>query len=162
MCGGWGGARGLPINLIDWAASGNGRGIVILLDGEVLPHWWTNSVSFLHDELNGHISYFRDNHPVISDAAATDPLNGGLSSAGLSNWTNSFHAGFTGGDVEGYTGTVFSTTAAHRGTPLVIVTRAFASAPVANEPLPKAYVQMLAALAAIGWLACAHQRRVGV
>ena len=37
----------------------------------------------------------RENQPSIPTAAQNHPLNAGLTSKGLSNWTNSFHAGFS-------------------------------------------------------------------
>ena len=104
--------------------------------------WWTNPDSFLHDELAGHIAYFRDNHPDIPLAAAGYPLNGGLTSAGLANWTNSFHAGFTG-LIPGYTGTVFATVAGHDGVPLTLATSTFVNAPV---PLPPTSMLLCSAL----------------
>jgi hypothetical protein len=115
-CGLWDGARGYLVNMVNWAASGNGLGIVALLDGEfpaVADRWWAQPNSFLHDELAGHVQYFRDNAPVLSSAAEGYPLNAGLTSTGLGDWRNSFHAGFV--DVAGYTGTVFSSARPRRG-----------------------------------------------
>ena len=141
-CGYWDGARGYLVNMVNWAASGNGLGIVALLDGEfpvLADRWWQKSTSFLHDELAGRVQYFRDNAPVISPAADAYPLNDGLTSLGLSNWRNSFHAGFV--DVPGYTGTVFSTS--YLGVPVSIATSAFVSAPTAPVPLPPALLNLL-------------------
>lgn len=134
-CGEWDGARGYLVNMVNWAASGNGLGIVALLDGEfpaVADRWWAQPTSFLHDELAGHIQYFRDNAPVISQDAAAYPLNGGLSSQGLGDWRNSFHAGFI--DVAGYTGTVFST--ARPGVAVSIATTTFVAAATTPAPAP--------------------------
>lgn len=144
-CGLWDGARGFLVNMVNWAASGNGLGIVALLDGEfaaVKDRWWVQPNSFLHDELAGHVRYITDNAPVISDEAAAYPLNGGLSSLGLSQWRNSFHAGFV--DVPGYTGTVFSSR--QPGVALTIATSAFVAAPTSPVPLPPAVFNFLFAL----------------
>ena len=145
-CGFWDGARGYLVNMVNWAASGNGLGIVALLDGEfILPiadRWWQKPTSFLHDELAGRVQYFRDNAPVISPEADAYPLNDGLTSLGLSNWRNSFHAGFI--DVPGYTGTVFSTL--RPGVPVSIATSAFITAPTAPVPLPSALLPLLLSL----------------
>jgi hypothetical protein len=134
-CGLWDGARGYLVNMVNWAASGSGLGIVALLDGEFAPldqRWWTQPTSFLHDELAGHMQYFRDNAPLISATADAYYLNDGLSSQGLSDWRNSFHAGFV--DVAGFSGTVFSSVMP--GVPLSIASSAFASAATTPTPLP--------------------------
>ena len=144
-CGYWDGARGYLVNMVNWAASGNDLGIVALLDGEfpaLADRWWQKSNSFLHDELAGRVQYFRDNAPVISPAADAYPLNDGLTSLGLSDWRNSFHAGFI--DVPGYTGTVFSSL--RPGVPVSIATSAFVSAPTAPVPLPPALLHLLLGL----------------
>jgi hypothetical protein len=156
-CGYWDGARGYLINSVNWAASGNGLGIVALLDGEfpaVSERWWTQPNSFLHDELAGHVSYFRDNAPVIPPGAGAYPLNAGLTSQGLSNWRNSFHAGF-GSGIAGYTGTVFST--AQPGVAVSIATTAFVDAPTAPIPEPAVAIQVIAGLLVIFWVL--HSRR---
>ena len=144
-CGLWDGARGYLVNMVNWAASGNGLGIVALLDGEFAAldkRWWVAPDSFLHDELAGHVVYMTENAPVISAAAAAYPLNGGLSSLGLSQWRNSFHAGFV--DVPGYTGTVFSTR--RPGMLLSIATTALVAASTSPVPLPPAVFNLLFAL----------------
>lgn len=144
-CGLWDGARGYLVNMVNWAASGNGLGIVALLDGDfpaLADRWWVQPDSFLHDELAGRVQYFTDNTPVISVEAAAYPLNNGLSSLGLSQWRNSFHAGFI--DVPGYTGTVYSTR--RPGVPLTIATTAFVTAPTSPVPLPPAVYSFFLAL----------------
>ncbi len=132
-CGLWDGARGYLVNMVNWAASGHGLGIVALLDGEFPPlaeRWWTQADSFLHDELAGHVQYFRDNTPLIPTTADAYYLNDGLTTQGLRDWRNSFHAVFF--DVAGYSGTVFSSVMP--GVPVSIATAAFASA--ATTPWP--------------------------
>ncbi len=92
----WDGALGHAVNAVNWAASGNGLGIVSFVDGEFPgAFWWTHSDSFLRSELNGYVTYAgSDNAPIIDALEASFPLNSGLTSLGLSDWTNSFHAFF--------------------------------------------------------------------
>ena len=138
-CGVWDGARGYLVNMVNWAASGDGLGIVALLDGEfpaIADRWWSQPNSFLHDELAGHIQYFRDNAPLIPSEASAYALNNGLSSLGLSDWRNSFHAGFV--DVAGYTGTVFSS--ARPGVLVSIASSVWVSAATTFEPAPTGVV----------------------
>ena len=97
----WDGALGHLVNAVNWAASGkvvggNHLGIVSFLDGEFPgSFWWTHPDSFLRNELNGYVSYATsDNTPIIDALAASHPLNFGLTSLGLSDWDNSFHAFF--------------------------------------------------------------------
>lgn len=154
-CGLWDGARGYLVNMVNWAGSGNGLGIVALLDGEfpvLADRWWVKPSSFLHDELAGHVQYFRENGPLISDPAAAYPLNAGLTSLGLSNWKNSFHAGFN--NVPGYTGTVFSSRLP--GVPVTIASTGFVGASTSPIPLPPALFNLLIALLVLaprGWRA---------
>jgi len=110
-CGSYDGARGYVINSVNWAASGRGLGIVSFVDGEFPgSFWWNDPRSFLQHELSGHVRDFgtsHENSAVINLAESAYPLNHGLSSTGLSNWFNAFHAGFTG-IIPGYTATVDS------------------------------------------------------
>jgi hypothetical protein len=99
----WDGALGHAVNAINWAGSGSGLGIVSFLDGEFEgSFWWTHADSFLRDELDGYVDYAgSEQNPVINPCQALHPLNAGLTSRGLSNWTNSFHATFL--PIDGYT-----------------------------------------------------------
>jgi hypothetical protein len=82
----WDGALGHAVNAINWAGSGSRLGIVSFLDGEFEgSFWWTHTDSFLRDELDGYVDYA---------GSEQNPINAGLTSKGLSNWTNSFHATF--------------------------------------------------------------------
>ena len=98
----WDGALGHAVNAINWAGSGNGLGIVSFLDGEFEgSFWWTHADSFLRDELHGYVDYAgSDQNPIINPCQAQQPLNAGLTSIGLSNWINSFHATFL--PIQGY------------------------------------------------------------
>ncbi|HUG35868.1 MAG TPA: hypothetical protein VML54_02900 [Candidatus Limnocylindrales bacterium] len=123
----WDGALGHLVNAVNWAGNGNGLGIVSLLDGEFAgSFWWTHADSFLRSELLGYVDYDgSDNDPIIDPLAATFALNFGLTSAGLSDWGNSFHARFLD-SVPGYTQIVGS--GADPGSAVAIASSAFASA----------------------------------
>lgn len=99
----WDGALGHAVNAINWAGSSHGLGIVSFLDGEFEgSFWWTHADSFLRDELDGYVDYAgSEQNPIINPCQALHPLNAGLTSTGLSNWTNSFHATFL--PIPGYT-----------------------------------------------------------
>lgn len=104
----WDGALGHTVNAINWAGSGKGLGIVSFLDGEFDgSFWWGNADSFLRDELSGKVVYSgNEQNPIINPLQATHFLNTGLTSQGLSDWDNSFHAFFR--PVDGYTAIVDS------------------------------------------------------
>ncbi|MCC7486988.1 MAG: PEP-CTERM sorting domain-containing protein [Burkholderiales bacterium] len=103
----WDGALGHLVNAVNWAGSGRGLGIVSLVAAEYPGAlWWVDHRSFLRRELKGHVTVWdrngtRENNPVIPEAMKGHPLNAGLTSRGLSNWRNSFHAGFAG-SIPGY------------------------------------------------------------
>lgn len=98
----WDGALGHLVNAVNWAGAGNKLGIVSLLDGEHPgSFWWTHEKSFLLNELHGRVSYAgSEQKPIINPSQADHPLNSGLTSKGLSDWNNSFHAFFL--PVDGY------------------------------------------------------------
>ncbi|MCF6247764.1 MAG: PEP-CTERM sorting domain-containing protein [Desulfobacula sp.] len=91
------GARGFIINAVNWAASGTGLGIVSMADGYSGSgsEWWLNANSFLKNELDGYVSYFQDENVIIPSGMETFPVNEGLTTALLSNWGTSSHAGFS-------------------------------------------------------------------
>jgi hypothetical protein len=102
----WDGAVGHLVNAVNWVASGRRMGVVSFVAAEFPgSQWWLHKDSFLRAELsngsaaNGLVTIFgpgtRENSPTIPSAAVNHPLNAGLTSKGLSNWTNSFHAGFS-------------------------------------------------------------------
>lgn len=97
------GPRGFIINAINWAASGAGLGIVSMVDGffDTGSQWWTHQDSFLRDELLGYNEYWQDETVYIGPGQDVFPVNEGLTSAGLSNWGVSSHAGFLA-DIPGY------------------------------------------------------------
>jgi hypothetical protein len=135
----WDGALGHSVNAINWAGDGNGLGIVSFLDGEHPgSFWWTNENSFLRDELAGHVSYAgSDQNPIINPLQANYALNSGLTSQGLSDWDNSFHATFL--PIDGYTQIVDSSL--RPGSAVAIAT---------SVPESGTYAMMLAGLALIG------------
>ena len=93
----WNGGLGYVVNSIDWAVAGTGLNVVSFYDGQFdESFWWENPDSFLRDELFGHVSGpFADNTPFLSPALAALPVNTGLTTTGLSNWSISFHGGFS-------------------------------------------------------------------
>ena len=94
------GAFGFLANAVNWAGSGTGMGIVALSDGwypqsnPINRRWWLNENSFLKNELEGYVSYFLEQNVVIPTETSDFPVNEGLTTAGLSNWNTSAHAGF--------------------------------------------------------------------
>ena len=95
----WDGGLGYLVNAIDWASGGSGLNVVSMYDGEFPgSFWWLEDNSFLHDELFGYlgpIRVVRDNTPYLSPELSVLPVNNGLTSLGLSNWTWSFHGRFS-------------------------------------------------------------------
>jgi len=101
----WDGAAGHLINAVNWAAGGRKLGIVSLVAAEFPgSDWWLHPDSFLRAELTAGSGLqspirilgagTRENEPVIPEGALHHPLNAGLTSKGLGNWNNSFHAAF--------------------------------------------------------------------
>jgi hypothetical protein len=87
-CAQWDGARGHLINAIDWAGSGNGLGVVALLnineftqnpDPTARSFWWGESGSFLYDELFGNYRTINSSNVALIEPDYADlPLNQGL------------------------------------------------------------------------------------
>jgi hypothetical protein len=124
----WDGALGHLVNAINWAGSGNGLGIVSLVAAEFPgSEWWLHPDSFLRDELDGYLTIFgtgtRENTVIIPEAAAALPVSAGLTALGLSDWDQSFHAGFSH-SLPGYTPIVDAT--GHAETAVAIATSATA------------------------------------
>lgn len=145
----WDGALGHSVNAVNWAGSGNGLGVVSFLDGEHPgSFWWTNVNSFLHSELDGRVSYGgSEQNPVINSLQAAHPLNSGLTSKGLSDWDNSFHAFLL--PVDGYTQIVDSS-----------LRPGFAVAIATSVPEPATYVMILAGLGLMG--AVVRRRKISI
>lgn len=139
----WDGAEGHSVNAINWAGSGNGLGIVSFLDGEHAgSFWWTNANSFLRDELAGHVDYAgSEQNPIINPLQASYSFNSGLTSQGLSDWDNSFHAFFL--PVDGYIQIVDSSL--RPGSAVAIATSVLSPVPESET-----YAMMLAGLALMG------------
>jgi hypothetical protein len=118
-CGDFDGAIGYVINAVNWAGSGAGLGIVSFFHGEFPgSFWWDDPNSFLRRELQGNWARRVENAAVIPAAAVGYSLNQGLTSAGLSDWTNSFHGTFS--NIPGYVSTVDS--GSHPGSSVSIAT----------------------------------------
>lgn len=144
----WDGALGHSVNAINWAGNGNGLGIVSFLDGEHPgSFWWADTNSFLHDELAGHVNYAgSDQNPIINPLQAAYSLNSGLTSQGLSDWDNSFHATFL--PIDGYTPVVDSSL--RPGSAVAIAT---------SIPEPEINAMLLGGLALLG--AIIRRRKMG-
>lgn len=139
----WDGALGHTVNAVNWAGSGNGLGVVSFLDGEHPgSFWWTNTNSFLRNELNGRVNYAgSEQNPIINPLQASHPLNSGLTSQGLSDWDNSFHATLL--PIDGYMQIVDSSL--RPGSAVAIATSVLS--PV---PEPETYAMILAGLGLVG------------
>lgn len=132
----WDGALGHLVNSVNWAGSGRGLGVVSFVAGEpVEAQWWANRDSFLRAELNGLFVMWgpgtRENNPMIPATAQKYPLNRGLTTKGLGNWINSFHAGFAR-SIPGYLPIVQSST--YPGLAVAIATAKFADAEMSGPP----------------------------
>lgn len=114
------GPKGFMINSVNWAASGEGLGIVSMPDSYLRPGWWFDPDSFLRDELLGNVRYFNDNSVFLGAGQENFPINEGLTSRGISNWSTSSHLGFSAG-LEGYVGINFSGRNS-TGLPITVVT----------------------------------------
>ena len=158
-CDFYDGARGQLTNLIDWAGSGHGMGVVALFDGEFLPggYWWDKDGSFLKNELQGTSHPFRipgrrelrENFPLLTATESALPLNQHLSSQGLSQWTWSYHGLFTEVPT-GYVSALSSST--YPGKSLVLVTAATANGALTSAiPEPASVGLLLAGLGVMGW-----------
>lgn len=96
-------ARGFLVNAVNWAASGNGLGIVALADGiSSSPNGWLEAAnSFLAADINGaRDAVATDNVTIPGATEAAFPINEGLSSAQLSNWGTSSHTRFLKSDLD--------------------------------------------------------------
>lgn len=149
---------GFMINAVNWAASGTGLGIVSMPDGwaGTGSRWWLNDNSFLKDELDGYATYFQSESVIIGNGQGDFPVNEGLSSAGLSNWGTSSHAGFNG-PVPGYT-TINYEGSNNSGRAITIVTEGLAGGGTDGDktqdqasviPLPASGWMLLAGVAAL-------------
>lgn len=146
------GALGYVVNSVDWAGSGTNLGVLSFFDG-AFPgsFWWDDPNSFLQAELQGYVLDFAtgENTAIINPVEATYPMNQGLTSLGLSNWSNSFHAGFLA-SIPGYTATVDS--GSHPGYVLSI-------AKIASVPEPDTYALLLTALALLSVVGRRRERQ---
>jgi len=89
------GPQGFLVDSINWAASGTGLGLVALGQdgiGTCIPHGGATLgvAGFLNAGCNNVESV------IIPGGVAGNPVNTGLTSAGLSNWVQSAHVEFTG------------------------------------------------------------------
>ncbi|MCA1990828.1 MAG: alpha/beta hydrolase [Coleofasciculus sp. S288] len=127
------GPFGFLVNAVNWAASGQGMGIVSLADGwfpsnnPTDSHWWLNENSFLKDELEGYVSTFVEEKVIVPTETSDFPVNEGLTTEGLSNWKHSAHRSFNktisgyisindSGSLPGYAVTIVTASEADGGT----------------------------------------------
>ena len=152
------GPKGFMIDAVNWAASGEGLGIVSMTDRYSAGAagnlgWWTAEGSFLAEELGDAPFAFNSDLVALGTGQEDFPINEGLSTAGLSNWSTSSHAAF--GEVDGYTPINFSGLASS-GYAVTIVTTGEEGGgtdgppPVSTVPLPAAGWLMVAALGGLG------------
>lgn len=83
------GPRGFLRDAINWAAAGTGLGVVVLSPGEGAIDLASLGITGIGGD-NGSTE-----NVVIPGAFATFPVNAGLSSGGLSNWSTSSHDNWT-------------------------------------------------------------------
>ena len=99
------GPLGFMVNAVNWAAAGAGLGIVSMTDrydaGSTRDGWWTADGSFLKDELGAGVVARNTETVAIGAGQEGFPINEGLTTAGLSNWSTSAHAAFLD-EIEGY------------------------------------------------------------
>ena len=93
-------ARGFLVNAVNWAASGTGMGVVALTDGHRTGGagalgWLANANSFLFDDLKDARNVADSESVIIPPSSATFPINEGLTTSALSNWSTSSHTNFT-------------------------------------------------------------------
>ena len=155
------GPRGFIINAVNWAASGTGLGIVSLADGwtGTGSNWWLDTNSFLLDELDGYVEYFQDDSVYLGVGQENFPINEGLTSAGLSNWAISSHAGFVA-SIPGYE-TINFEGPDSTGRAVTIVTAGEASGgtdPDETNTVPAPGTLLLIGIGSLG-LAAARRRR---
>jgi hypothetical protein len=97
------GPKGFMINAVNWAASGTGMGIVSMTDRyrSFNNGWWTAEGSFLDGEIPDLDAFSYNSDTVtLGEGQENFPINEGLTSAGLSNWSTSSHACFN--EISGY------------------------------------------------------------
>lgn len=148
------GPRGFLIDAVDWAGSGTGLGVVDLQgDG-----WELNSNSFLASTLSGYTYGYTGNNVVIPSGSTGYPVNAGLTSAGLSNWNESYHEVYSK-PVPGYTS--INDSGDYSGYAVTILTQSEASGGTTGSvaPLPATAWAGLVLLGGLGMIVgCRHRR----
>jgi len=114
------GPKGFLLNSINWAASGTGMGLVLNIGQLNAPRTAFSFAGFQQLNIQG-------NTVAIAPVAAQLPLNTGLSSAGLSNWVESFHSEFFNLDPSRWVGLATDASPAGFGNFITIVNAPFAN-----------------------------------
>jgi hypothetical protein len=147
------GPRGFLRDAINWAGSGTGLGLVAMGDFAGL------GLTGLGSLVSGSGS-FVTNNVVIPAAFASFPINTNLTTAGLSNWNDSAHTGWTGSDTSLWTGINIDGDAPCPSPPdstchfVTLVTASEAGGGIGTVPLPAAlplFATGLGALGLLGW-----------
>jgi hypothetical protein len=142
------GPRGFLRDAVSWAGSGTGLGLVMLGDTGVGT---AGSEDF---GFSGFTALDTATDDVqIPASEASFPINGGLTSAGLSNWSTSAHVGFTALNTTDWLG--INLNGAVPGDFVTIVTASTAGGGTGGGsavPEPSTWVMMLAGFAGFGFL----------
>lgn len=140
------GPRGFLRDSVSWAGSGKGLGLVVLGDTGLGT---AGSVNFGFGGFTP-LDTETDN-VVIPGAESGFPINGGLSSAGLSNWSSSAHVGFSGLDTSKWNG--INLNGEVEGDFVTIVSAETAGGGTGGVPEPSTWVMMLAGFAGLAYAA---------
>jgi hypothetical protein len=119
-------SQGFLIDAINWAGSGSGMGAVFLSPGDVGTMFSLTGL--------GTYNNFGGEDVTIPPAYATFPINEGLTSAGLSNWSTAYHDLWTGEDALLWT--AINTTSEYGGGAVTLVSAATAGGDTTPIPEP--------------------------
>jgi hypothetical protein len=146
--------RGFLRDSINWAGNGTGLGLVLL--GQTGDGSCGSPTNF------GFTGYTGDctgtNNVVIPGPVASFPINQGLTSAGLSNWSTSAHTEFTALDVSMWNGINIDGGIPGNYVTIVSASTAGGGTGAPGVPEPGTFFLLGAALLSFGWFA---RKRIG-